>query len=240
MWKDRLERKIRIGDRLVGPGERIFLTGEIGPAHGGSMKKARELVRCAAEGGCDGADIFMADPHKFFYKTLDSGRLDPFKAWEDLYLTDDQWRELIDYGKSLGEIGNLHLVGLVSRVLGLFLLLFTIVLCAISLFTFAAVAVIDVLANYMAVWGAALVIGGTYVLIIIVAILCRKQLFIQPFIKLLTKQIRTEEELELKTLEAENNARLHRVRMECQVQNATRELTFYAQLIKRLWNAIFH
>ncbi len=104
MWKDRLERKIRIGDRLVGPGERIFLTGEIGPAHGGSMKKARELVRCAAEGGCDGADIFMADPHKFFYKTLDSGRLDPFKAWEDLYLTDEQWRELIDYGKSLGLI----------------------------------------------------------------------------------------------------------------------------------------
>ena len=148
--------------------------------------------------------------------------------------------ELTDYGKSLGEIGKLHLVGLVSRVLGLFLLLFTIVLCAISLFTFAAVAVIDVLANYMPVWGAALVIGGTYVLIIIVAILCRKQLFIQPFIKLLTKQIRTEEELELKTLEAENNARLHRVRMECQVQNATRELTFYAQLIKRLWNAIFH
>ena len=148
--------------------------------------------------------------------------------------------ELTDYGKSLGEIGKLHLVGLVSRVLGLFLLLFTIVLCAISLFTFAAVAVIDVLANYMPVWGAALVIGGTYVLIIIVVILCRKQLFIQPFIKLLTKQIRTEEELELKTLEAENNARLHRVRMECQVQNATRELTFYAQLIKRLWNAIFH
>lgn len=148
--------------------------------------------------------------------------------------------ELTDYGKSIGEIGKLHLVGLVSRVLGLFLLLFTIVLCAISLFTFAAVAVIDVLANYMPVWGAALVIGGTYVLIIIVAILCRKQLFIQPFIKLLTKQIRTEEELELKTLEAENNARLHRVRMECQVQNATRELTFYAQLIKRLWNAIFH
>ena len=148
--------------------------------------------------------------------------------------------ELTDYGKSLGEIGKLHLVGLVSRVLGLFLLLFTIVLCAISLFTFAAVAVIDVLANYMPVWGAALVIGGTYVLIIIVAILCRKQLFIQPFIKLLTKQIKTEEELELKTLEAENNARLHRVRMECQVQNATRELTFYAQLIKRLWNAIFH
>ncbi len=148
--------------------------------------------------------------------------------------------ELTDYGKSIGEIGKLHLVGLVSRVLGLFLLLFTIVLCAISLFTFAAVAVIDVLANYMPVWGAALVIGSTYVLIIIVAILCRKQLFIQPFIKLLTKQIRTEEELELKTLEAENNARLHRVRMECQVQNATRELTFYAQLIKRLWNAIFH
>ena len=148
--------------------------------------------------------------------------------------------ELTDYGKSLGEIGKLHLVGLVSRVLGLFLLLFTIVLCAISLFTFAAVAVIDVLANYMPVWGAALVIGGTYVLIIIIAILCRKQLFIQPFIKLLTKQIRTEEELELKTLEAENNARLHRVRMECQVQNATRELTFYVQLLKRLWNAIFH
>lgn len=147
-------------------------------------------------------------------------------------------QELTQYGQSLGEVGQLRLVGLISRLLGLFLLIFTLVLCVLALFTFGAVALIDILAQYMAVWQAALIVGSAYVLIIVIAILCRRPLFIHPFIKLLTKQIKTEEELELKIIEAEHKADVQRVRMECQVENATREFDFYINLISRVWDLI--
>ena len=146
--------------------------------------------------------------------------------------------EIRSYGEALGEVGKLRLVRTISRVLGLFLLILTVVLCALALFTFGAVAIIDILANYMPVWAAALIIGSTYIVLIIIAIACRKPLFIHPFIKLLTKQIKTEEELALKTMEAQHKAEIQQVRMQCQVENATRELDFYASLLSRAWEAI--
>lgn len=143
--------------------------------------------------------------------------------------------ELTEYGKSLGKVGELRLVGIISRVLGLFLFIFVVLLCLLAVITFAAVALIDVLSNYMAVWGASLIVGCGYLLIIVVAVACRKPLFINPFIKQLTQQIRTEEELELKTLEAENKAEVQRVRMEAEVDAATRELDFYLNLLSKGW-----
>ena len=116
--------------------------------------------------------------------------------------------EITEYGKSLGEVGRLRLIGIISRVLGLFLLIFTVVLCALALFTFAAVAVIDILANYMPVWSAALIIGSVYIVLIVIALVCQKALFIHPFIRLLSRQIASEEELTLRTMEAEHQARM--------------------------------
>ena len=146
--------------------------------------------------------------------------------------------EITEYGKSLGEVGRLRLIGIISRVLGLFLLIFTVVLCALALFTFAAVAVIDILANYMPVWSAALIIGCVYIVLIVIALVCRKALFIHPFIRLLSRQIASEEELTLRTMEAEHQAELQQVRMQCHVENATRELDLYAGLISRAWDAL--
>ena len=147
-------------------------------------------------------------------------------------------QELEEYGKALGEAGRLRLIGIVSRVLGLFLLILTLLLCALALFTFAAVAVIDVLTKCMPLWAAALIVGSLYVVLIILAIACRKPLFIHPFIKLLSKQIRSEEELALKIIEAEHKADVSRVRLYNHVENATREVTFYANLFSRAWDAI--
>lgn len=147
-------------------------------------------------------------------------------------------QELTEYGKSLGEYGQLRLIGIISRVLGMFLLIFTIVLCVLALFTFAAIALIDILANYMPVWAVALIIGSTYVALIIIALVCRQKLFINPFIKMLSDQIETEEELILKTAEAEHQADLQRVRIECHVESATREMDFYASLLTRAWEAV--
>ena len=140
------------------------------------------------------------------------------------------------YGKAIGHVGRLHLIGLISRVLGLFLLIFTVILCVLALFTFGAVAAIDVMGNYMPVWAAALIIGSVYLVIILVAILCRRQLFVQPFIALLSKHlIHTQEELDIETLKATHEVELQTVRIETRIENATRELDFYASLITRVW-----
>lgn len=147
-------------------------------------------------------------------------------------------QELGDYGKAMGEVGKLRLVGIVSRVLGLFLLIFTIVLCVFALLAFGAVSAIHALSACMPIWAASLIIGSIYIVLIVITILCRKQLFINPFINLMEKQIHTEEELALRTMEAEHKAELQRVRMDCHVENATRELDFYANLLSRAWNFI--
>jgi uncharacterized membrane protein (UPF0182 family) len=144
--------------------------------------------------------------------------------------------ELTEYSKSLAEIGKLRLIGIVSRVLGLFLLILTVVLCAIGLFAFASVAAINALTACMPLWAAALIVGAVFLLLIILAIVCRKPLFVHPFIRLMSNQIRSEEELALRTIEAENNAQLQRVKMECRVQNATQQFHFVTSLIGKIWN----
>lgn len=147
-------------------------------------------------------------------------------------------QELAEYGKALGEVGQLRLIGIISRVLGMFLLIFTLVLCALALFAFIAVALIDVLSNYLPGWASALIVGSIYIVLILLAIVCRKPLFIHPFIKLMTKQIRSEEELALKTIEAEHKAELAQVRITGEVENATREFNFVVSLFSRLWDII--
>ena len=148
-------------------------------------------------------------------------------------------REATTFGKALGNAGRWHLIGIVSRVLGLFLLIFTLVLCVLALFTFGAVEAIDVMAQYMPVWAAALIISSLYLLLIVVAILCRKPLFVHPFIRLLSKHvIGTQEELVLETLKAEHEVDLQKVKIETRVENATREINFYANLLSRLWKTL--
>ena len=101
---------------------------------------------------------------------------------------------------------------------------------------FCAVAAIDALSFYMPVWASALIVGGVYVLLLIIAVLCRKPLFINPFIRLLSSQIQSEDELEAQTVEAEHQLEMQRVRMECEVENATREVVFYTTIISRWWS----
>lgn len=147
--------------------------------------------------------------------------------------------EVTEYGQSLIDSGKLQITGILSRIIGLFLLIFTVVLLVFALLSFGAVAIIDALSNHMPVWAAALIMAGAYALLIGIAVLCRKPLFIHPFIKLMTNEISTEEELALKTLEAEHRTELQRLRIENHVENATRELDFFVHLVRRLRSLLF-
>lgn len=147
-------------------------------------------------------------------------------------------KEVSSYGAAVGKAGQLKLIGIVSRVLGLFLLIFTIILLVSALLSFGAVAIIALLAKHMPIWAASLIMGSLYLVLIGIAYACRKPLFIHPFIQLMTKQVHSEEELALKTMEAEHEVELQRVKMETRLDNATRDLNFMLTLIGRIWRFI--
>ncbi len=97
------------------------------------------------------------------------------------------------YLKTCTAVGKLRIIGGLSRVLGLFLLLLTVVLLVFAASAFGAVAAIAGLSHCMPVWLAALIIGGVYLLLLCVAVLFRKQLFINPFVSLLSGAFFAEE-----------------------------------------------
>lgn len=139
------------------------------------------------------------------------------------------------YGQSLGEVSKLRIIGIVSRVMGLFLLMLTIVLMVFALLSFGAVAIINALSAHMPIWAAALIMGAMYILLIIVTFLCRKPLFVHPFIRLMSQQISSEEELALKTAEAEHRVEIQSMQLNNRVENATRDFSLLYSLIVRIW-----
>ena len=147
--------------------------------------------------------------------------------------------ELTGLGQSFADVSKLRLVGVVSRILGLFLLIFTVVLLVLALLSFGAVAVINALSNHMPIWAAALILAGVYSVLIAVTIALRKPLFIHPFIRLMTQQCKTQEELDVETLKAEHKLELRTVRIENNIENATRGLNMFANTVGRVWNFIF-
>lgn len=90
------------------------------------------------------------------------------------------------YLKTRTLLGKLRIIGGVSRVLGLFLLVLTVVLLVFCITALCSVAAIIALGNCMATWAAALVVAGAYLLLLILAIAYRKKLFINPFVGLLS------------------------------------------------------
>lgn len=146
--------------------------------------------------------------------------------------------EVRTYGQSLGEVGKLRLIRLISRVLGLFLLMFIVLLLVFGLLSFAAVAILDTLSNHMPLWAAALALGGLYLLLIAIVIACRKPLFIHPFIRLMSTEIKTEEELALMTIEAEHKVEMQSMRLDNQITGAVQYLNLIFSLAGRIWRFI--
>lgn len=90
------------------------------------------------------------------------------------------------YIKTRTLLGKLRIIGGISRVLGLFLLVLTLVLLIFCITALCSVALIVALGNCMSTWAAALVVAGLYLLLLILAIVYRKKLFINPFVGLLS------------------------------------------------------
>ena len=46
-------KPVKVGDRLVGPGEPVYIIAEIGINHNGDMKIAKDLIEMSAKAGVD-------------------------------------------------------------------------------------------------------------------------------------------------------------------------------------------
>ena len=117
--------------------------------------------------------------------------------------------DLKAYVKTQMTIGKLQLVGGISRILGIFLLALTIILLLFALLSFLAVSAISALSIALPLWASALIMAVFYLLLILIAIVCRKQLFINPFVRRLSQIFfaREKQEMEEEQLrkEAEND-----------------------------------
>ena len=117
--------------------------------------------------------------------------------------------DLKAYIKTKTTIGKLRLIGGASRILGIFLLALTIILLLFALLAFLSVSAISALSSVLPLWAAALIITAFYLLLILIAIVCRKQLFINPFVRRLSQiffaREKQEMEEELLRKEAEND-----------------------------------
>ena len=117
--------------------------------------------------------------------------------------------DLKAYVKTQMTISKLQLVGGISRILGIFLLTLTIILLLFALLSFLAVSAISALSIALPLWASALIMAAFYLLLILIAIVCRKQLFINPFVRRLSQIFfaREKQEMEEEQLrkEAEND-----------------------------------
>ena len=61
-----MPKTIKIQDRLVGPGQRVFLSAEVGTTCNGSLNEAKEIIQAAKEAKMDAVKFQILDPEKKF------------------------------------------------------------------------------------------------------------------------------------------------------------------------------
>ncbi len=53
---------IKVGEKLIGDGEKVYIVGEIGINHNGSLKIAKQLIQAAKNAGCDAVKFQKRSP----------------------------------------------------------------------------------------------------------------------------------------------------------------------------------
>jgi N-acetylneuraminate synthase len=86
---------IRIGDRLVGDGQRVFIIGEIGINHNGSLELAKKLIDGAVLAGADAVKFQKRTPEKCVPK--DQWHVERDTPWGRMTYID--YRHKVEFGR---------------------------------------------------------------------------------------------------------------------------------------------
>lgn len=101
-------------------------------------------------------------------------------------MDETQYQKLLDDCKSYlntrYDLLRLSLLAKLSKILGLILLALVVVLLVFAVLSLAALALVFVLAQWLPLWASFLIISGVFLLLLVLAIAFRKQLFVNPLI----------------------------------------------------------
>ena len=94
--------QIEIGNRFIGDGCPTYIIAELASAHCGSLELAKEILKNAAEAGCNAVKLQRFHKDKLIVPS--DQRYENFKKIE---LSDKNWEELIEFAKTL----NVDIIG---------------------------------------------------------------------------------------------------------------------------------
>lgn len=101
-------------------------------------------------------------------------------------MDDAQWQKLLAEGKAYlntrYDLLRLSLLEKLSRIFGLVLVVLVSILLVFTMLAFVALALVFVLAQWMPLWAACLIMGAMFLLQLIASIVFRKRLFINPVV----------------------------------------------------------
>ena len=105
-------------------------------------------------------------------------------------LSDEQYKKLLaDTGAYLNTQYDLLRLGLLeklSKIIGLILFALVVILLLFAVMGFGAITLAFVLAQWLPLWASFLIIGGFFLLQLILAVIFRKQWFINPIVAALS------------------------------------------------------
>lgn len=108
-----------------------------------------------------------------------------------------QYQKLLDdtkaYLNTRYDLLRLSLLEKLSKVLGLILLALVMLLLVFAVLSFAALALVFVVAQWLPTWSAFLIVGALFLLLMVLALVFRRQWFINPMIGALSAILFMEE-----------------------------------------------
>lgn len=93
----KFNRSIKINDKVIGDGNRPYIIAEMACAHNGRFEEAKELIKVSKEAGADASQLQFFVPEE----TVTPNH-EVFSVLQDIALSNEQWTELFNYGRSLG------------------------------------------------------------------------------------------------------------------------------------------
>lgn len=102
-------KKVKIGDRLVGDGEPVYIIAEIGINHNGSLEIAKKMIDGAIFAGCDAVKFQKRTPEKcvpedqwYIERDTPWGRMTYIEYRQRMEFDADEYAEIARYCKERG------------------------------------------------------------------------------------------------------------------------------------------
>ena len=92
-------KKIKVGDRVIGDGEPIFVIADAANNHNGDLQVAKQMIKVASEIGADAVNF-----QTFSLSAFCTEEYPLYELFKKVEFSERQWEELSDYARKVGII----------------------------------------------------------------------------------------------------------------------------------------